>query len=133
MRRRERERNARLDPAWLTADVEAFLAAEVEVVIEAIGGLEPAGRIAALADTARRHGGTLRYDAAVGGGVPVLRMLDDALGAGTPRAVRGILNGTTNFVLGRVERGATVEEALRDARDAGFAEADASRDKERRS
>jgi homoserine dehydrogenase len=147
----ERERQAPLDRSRLTADVDAFLAADADVVIEAIGGLDPARRIAewtlrtgrelvtankellaacgsSLADTARRHGGTLRYDAAVGGGVPVLRMLDDALGAGTPRAVRGILNGTTNFVLGRLERGATAEEALRDARDAGFAEADASRD-----
>lgn len=146
-----RERHAPLDRSCLTADLETFLAAEADVVIEAIGGIEPARRIAewtlgsgrelvtankellaahgtVLAETARRHGGTLRYDAAVGGGVPVLRMLDDALGAGTPRAVRGILNGTTNFVLGRVERGATVEEALREARDAGFAEADASRD-----
>ncbi|HEY2066466.1 MAG TPA: homoserine dehydrogenase [Gemmatimonadaceae bacterium] len=148
-----RERRAPLDRTRLTADLDAFLAAaaHADVVIEAIGGLEPARRIAewtlrsgrelvtankellaacgsSLADAARRHGGTLRYDAAVGGGVPVLRMLDDALGAGTPRAVRGILNGTTNFVLGRVERGATVDDALRDARDAGFAEADASRD-----
>jgi homoserine dehydrogenase len=147
----DRERNAPFDRRRLTSDVDAFLAADADVVIEAIGGLEPADRIAewalrsgrelvtankellasrgsAFAALARRHGGTLRYDAAVGGGVPVLRLLDDALGAGTPRAVRGILNGTTNFVLGRVERGASVREALAEARAAGFAEADATRD-----
>ena len=146
-----RERVAEVDRALLTADVDGFLASDADVVIEAIGGIEPALRIAEwtlcggrelvtankellaahgtrLQALARQHGGTLRYDAAVGGGVPVLRLLDDALGAGTPTSVRGILNGTTNFVLGCLERGLDLEEALRAARAAGFAETDASRD-----
>jgi homoserine dehydrogenase len=146
-----RERDAEFDRSLLTADVDDFLDTDADVVIEAIGGLDPARRIAesvlrrghdlvtankellaahgsALTALARGHRTSLRYDAAVGGGVPVLRLLDDALGAGTPTAVRGILNGTTNFVLTRLERGASLEDALREARAAGFADADASRD-----
>ena len=144
-------RDARFDRALLTADVDDFLATEADVVIEAIGGLVPARRIALdalgrgrefvtankellaahgseLAAIAARRGAALRYDAAVGGGVPVLRLLDEALGAGTPTRVRGILNGTTNFVLTRLEEGASLDAALRAARAAGFAEAEASRD-----
>lgn len=146
-----RERAAPLDRALLTADVDEFLAADADVVVEAIGGLDPARRIARsalsrgrelvtankellaecgtqLSALAARERTALRYDAAVGGGVPVLRLLDDALGAGTPSRVRGILNGTSNFVLTRLDDGATLETALRSARAAGFAEADASRD-----
>lgn len=145
------ERDAPFDRALLTADVDDFLETEADVVIEAIGGIDPARRIARsvlgrgrdlvtankellaahgseLVRLAARDGAALRYDAAVGGGVPVLRLLDDALGAGTPTSVRGILNGTSNYVLTRLEQGASLEESLRAARAAGFAEADASRD-----
>ena len=145
------ERAAPLDRTLLTADVDEFLAADADVVVEAIGGLDPARRIAwsvlsrgrelvtankellaecgtELSALASRQGTALRYDAAVGGGVPVLRLLDDALGAGTPSRVRGILNGTSNYVLTQLEEGAALESALRSARAAGFAEADASRD-----
>lgn len=146
-----RERSAPLDRELFTADVDEFLAADADVVVEAIGGLDPARRIAwsalsrgrelvtankellaecgtELSALAARERTALRYDAAVGGGVPVLRLLDDALGAGTPSSVRGILNGTSNFVLTQLEDGATLEAALHLARAAGFAEADASRD-----
>lgn len=145
------ERSAPFDRALLTDDVDEFLAADADVVVEAIGGLDPARRIAwsalsrgrelvtankellaecgtELSALAARERTALRYDAAVGGGVPVLRLLDDALGAGTPSRVRGILNGTSNFVLTQLEDGATLDTALRSARAAGFAEADASRD-----
>lgn len=145
------ERAAPLDRALYTADVDEFLATDADVVVEAIGGLDPARRIAwstlsrgrelvtankellaecgtELSALAVREGTALRYDAAVGGGVPVLRLLDDALGAGTPSHVRGILNGTSNFVLTQLEGGATLDAALRSARAAGFAEVDASRD-----
>ena len=147
----QRPRDAAFDRALLTTDVDEFLATDADVVIEAIGGLDPARRIAetalgrgqplvtanklllalhgsSLAHLARLNGTTLRYDAAVGGGVPILRVLDDALGAGGPTRVRGILNGTANFVLTRIESGASFDDALDQARAAGFAEADASRD-----
>jgi homoserine dehydrogenase len=146
-----KRRGVDVDSALLTASVDDFLTVDADVVIEAIGGIEPARRIAEWAlmhgrelvtankellaahgarlhEIACRHGGILRYDAAVGGGVPVLRLLDDALGAGTPGCVRGILNGTTNYVLGRLERGDSLDAALRAARAAGFSEEDASRD-----
>ena len=144
-------RPVELDRALLTTSVDELLAAEADVVVEAIGGIDPALRLARetlargarfvtankaliaahgreLAALARRHGGTLLFDAAVGGGVPVLRILHDALGGATPRAVRGILNGTSNFVLTQLERGATLDAALDAARARGLAEADATRD-----
>src|SRR5690242_13798575 len=137
-----KKRAAEVDHALLTTQLDDFLASEPDVVIEAIGGVDPARGIAewalcngrelvtankellaahgtALHALARQHGGTLRYDAAVGGGVPVLRLLDDALGGGTPARVRGVLNGTTNYVLGRLERGSALEDALAAARGAG--------------
>ena len=146
-----RARDAVFDAGLLTNDVDVFLASEADVVIEAIGGLDPARRIAEtvlgrgqplvtanklllaacgthLAALAQRTGTTLRYDAAVGGGVPILRLLDQSLGAGGPARVQGILNGTANFVLTRIEDGASLDDALDEARAAGFAEADASRD-----
>ncbi len=144
-------RDAPLDAGVLTNDLDAFLDTPADVVIEAIGGIDPARRIAetvlgrgqrlvtanklllashgsALTALARANDTSLRYDAAVGGGVPVLRLIDDALGAGGATRVRGILNGTANFVLTQVEGGATFGEALHAARRAGFAEADPSRD-----
>ena len=146
-----RNRDAVFDRALLTSDVESFLATDADVVIEAIGGFDPALRIAesalgrgrrlitankallathgsALTALARRKRTSVRYDAAVGGGVPILRVLDEALGADGPSCVRGILNGTANFVLTRIESGASFTTALDEARAAGFAEADASRD-----
>lgn len=146
-----RDRDAALDRSLFTADLDDFLRADADVVIEAIGGIDPARCIlesalrrgrevitankellaehgTSLTALAQQHGAALRYDAAVGGGVPILRLLDDALGAGIPARVRGIFNGTTNFVLTRLERGASLDAALAEARRAGFAEADASRD-----
>lgn len=146
-----RAREVLLPDGVLTADLERFLACDAEVVVEAIGGIEPARRIVetalrrgatvvtankallaahgtALVALARRHGAVLRHDAAVGGGVPILRLIDDALGAGTPRRVRGIFNGTTNFVQSGLEQGEPLDAVLAAARARGFAEADASRD-----
>ncbi|MEO8334580.1 MAG: homoserine dehydrogenase [bacterium] len=146
-----RKRDAAFDPTLLTNDVDEFLSTDADIVVEAIGGLDPARRIAetvlgrgqklvtanklllalhgsSLTALARRNGTSLRYDAAVGGGVPILRVLDESLGAGGPACVRGILNGTANFVLTRLEGGASFDESLDEARTAGFAEADASRD-----
>ena len=144
-------RPAEVDRAILTTSVDELLAAHADVVVEAIGGIDPALRLARetlargarfvtankaliaahgreLAELARRRGGTLLFDAAVGGGVPVLRILHDALGGAAPRSVRGILNGTSNFVLTQLERGASLEGALDAARARGLAEADATRD-----
>ena len=146
-----RDRGTFVDQRKFTSDVDAFLALDSDVVVETIGGLDPAQRLAThalergravvtankallaacgtrLSSLAASSGTSLRYDAAVGGGVPVLRMLDDALGGGGATAVRGILNGTSNFVLGCLERGASLAEALQEALAAGFSERDATRD-----
>ena len=144
-------RAVELDRALITTSLDELLDARADVVVEAIGGIDPALRLARetlsrgarfvtankalvaahgreLAALERRHGGSLLFDAAVGGGVPVLRILHDALGGALPRGVRGILNGTSNFVLTRLERGASLDQALDAARARGLAEADATRD-----
>jgi homoserine dehydrogenase len=146
-----RPRPDELDRALLTTDLDAFLAEEADVVVEAIGGIEPALSIARhalergrrlvtankaliaahgpeLAALARRHGGRLDFEAAAGGGIPVVRALRESLSLTGIRSVRGILNGTTNYVLSRLEDGWTFAGALARAQALGFAEADPSRD-----
>lgn len=144
-------RAADLSDLPLTADLDAFLATDAEVVVEAIGGIDPAVRIArsalsrgasfvtankaliaqegeALLDLARRSGAGLRYEATVAGVVPVIRTLRDYVPGRSVVRVRGILNGTCNFVLTCLENGASFPDAVREAQRLGFAEADPSRD-----
>lgn len=144
-----RARGVRLPAGVLTADLAEFLSAEADVVVEAIGGLEPAAAIAASARarglpfvTANKtliaaRGESLNaetgrfglwFEAAVAGGVPVVRVLRDYLSTGAVRRVRGVLNGTCNYVLTRIERGDSFGVALDEARRRGFAEADCTRD-----
>jgi homoserine dehydrogenase len=137
-------------PFPLTDDPVALAASDAPVVIEAMGGVEPAlsAARAALARgahlvtankallaahgpelraLARETGGSLRASAAVGGSAPVL----EAVSRQDPHdlvAVRGILNGTTGFVLSRLEEGVDLEGALAQARGRGYAEQDAGRD-----
>lgn len=138
-------------PQAVTLDLEEFLGSRAEIVVEAIGGIEPALTIARrvlgrggklvtanktliathgaeLADLARASGGWLGFDAAVGGGVPVVRMLRETLRGLPVQAIRGVLNGTANYLLSRLEASASYDEALAEARAHGFAEADPSRD-----
>jgi homoserine dehydrogenase len=70
----------------------------------------------------------LDFGAAVGGSAPVISTLRDLVGASTPLSVRGILNGTSNYVISLLERGASIETAVASARERGLAEADCSRD-----
>lgn len=147
-------RSAAVPRALVTDQLSEFLATDCEVVVEAIGGTTVASAIAratlargrrlitankallraegpALAAIARAqafHGASLDFEAAVGGGVPVVRALRESLAGHGVRAVRGVLNGTTTFILSRLERGATFTEALAAAQRAGFAEADPTRD-----
>lgn len=158
VRRPELPRLVELEPGVITADIDAFLSTEAEVVAEAIGGIDPPLRIAratlergvpfvtankaliasAGVELARRaaEGRTgLFFEAAVAGGVPVVRVVREYIGCGVGAAVRapvrrirGILNGTCNFVLTQLERGMTLADAVADAQRRGFAEADPSRD-----
>lgn len=147
-------RRGEVRPVWprsVTLDLDEFLGSNAEVVVEAIGGVEPALTIARhvlgrggalitankalvrahggeLAALAGESGGWLGFDAAVGGGVPMVRAVRDAATREPPRALRGIFNGTANFVLSRLEAGETLTAAVAEARARGLAEADVSRD-----
>ena len=127
---------------------------DIDVVVELLGGLEPARSLvatalraglavvtankavlarygAALEEDARRERVALRFEAAVGGGIPVLAPLAADLAANTWRDVRGILNGTTNHILSAMAAGAGgYEEVLADAQRRGYAEADPTADVE---
>ena len=139
----------------LTTDVDRVLVdPAVAVVIELIGGLEPARTfilraIAAgkhvvtankalvathgleLFEAARRRGVLLGFEAAVAGGVPIIRALRDGLAANRIRSLYGIVNGTSNFILTKMtEEGREFREALAEAQAAGYAEADPTLDVE---
>lgn len=151
VRNPERKRATQIDPDLLTTDPAEFLDAEADLVVEAMGGLEPAGTIVRtalrqgkgvvtankallaahateLASLARRSGAPFEFEAAVGGGVPVIRALRDSLAETEVESIRGILNGTSNFILTRLSQGTPYDTALADAQRAGFAEADPTRD-----
>lgn len=82
-----------------------------------------------IADTAETNGAQTRFSAAVGGGVPVLETLQRLRDDGEEIVrVRGVLNGTSNYVLDLLEKGISREKAIRSAQAAGFAEADPSAD-----
>jgi len=146
-----RERNLPIDPRLFTNDLDAFLSHDSDVVIEAVGGDEPARTIASaalrrgtklvtankelvashgesLSALAREHDTALDFGAAVGGSAPVISTLRDLVGASTPVSVRGILNGTSNYVITLIERGESLDAALASARERGLAEADCARD-----
>ncbi|MBB5746757.1 homoserine dehydrogenase [Brevundimonas variabilis] len=89
---------------------------------------DPAG----LAALAQASGARLAYSAAVGGGAPMIETLRAARAAGPVAGFEAVLNGTVNFMLGRLEAGADFADALADARVAGFAEEDPSSDLEGR-
>jgi homoserine dehydrogenase len=146
---------ARGIPANLLTDAPAHLVAGAcDIVIEVMGGEEPARTLIAAALTAgkavvtankyvlARHGAELeaisrqtrapfRYEAAVMGGTPILRMLAEDLAGTTITSLRGIVNGTTNHILTEMAtRSTAYADALLDAQVAGYAEADPSGDVE---
>jgi homoserine dehydrogenase len=82
-----------------------------------------------LFEAAREHRVQLRFEAAVAGVVPAIRVIGETLAAAHVERVHGIVNGTTNFILTQMTRtGATYEEALREAQALGYAEADPTED-----
>ncbi len=142
---------------WLTCPVEwsedadQVLASDVDIVVELAGGLDPAGKwvrraleagksvvtankklIAAhgveLEALARSRGCQLLYGAAVAGGIPVIPGLQQGLAGDQCHRIEGILNGTCNFILSKMEAGAEFSEALREAQMLGYAEADPTED-----
>jgi homoserine dehydrogenase len=136
-----------------TEDAAAVFAdgAGVDVVVELAGGLEPAGewvRRALIAGKsvvtankkliafhgleleklAAAHGGRLLYGAAVAGGIPVIPGLEHGLAGDRVERIEGILNGTCNFILSSMEKGAEYATALAEAQQQGIAEADPTED-----
>jgi homoserine dehydrogenase len=124
---------------------------DAELVVELIGGIEPArdyalramagGRSVVTANkqllsqhgdelfaAARRHRVQLRFEAAVAGVVPAIRVLSESLAAAHVDRIHGIVNGTTNYILTEMAHGLSYPQALAEAQRLGYAEADPSDD-----
>lgn len=139
----------------LTDDADDVVTADdVDLVIELIGGYEPARTFVATAiehgkhvvtankaliakhgeelfPLAEKHGVAIGFEAAVGGGIPCLKALREGLAANSVESVYGILNGTCNFILTKMENeGAGYDDVLKEAQALGYAEADPTFDVE---
>jgi homoserine dehydrogenase len=150
-----RKRPVHLDDDVLTRDAAEVVAdPSIDVVVEVIGGIEPARELilAALAAgkpvvtankellanhgaelfaAASKAGVDLLFEAAVAGGIPILRPLRESLVGEDVRRIMGIVNGTTNFILTRMsEEGTSYAEALSEAQQLGYAERDPTADVE---
>ncbi len=144
-----------IDPALLTTDAKGLVSREdVDLVIELIGGLEPARSLilaalrhgasvvtankallsedgATLFAAAEQAGADLYFEAAVAGAIPIIRPLRESLVGDEITSVIGIVNGTTNYILDRMDSGGVgFAEALAEAQQAGYAEADPTADVE---
>ncbi|MFD8412778.1 MULTISPECIES: homoserine dehydrogenase [unclassified Streptomyces] len=144
-----------IDPALITTDATALLKrGDIDVAIEVIGGIEPARGLittafghgisvvsankallaqdgAALHAAAEQAGLDLYYEAAVAGAIPLIRPLRESLAGDKINRVMGIVNGTTNFILDKMDStGAGYQEALDEATALGYAEADPTADVE---
>ena len=151
-RRLDRAQAAGVDPALLTADAQEALSGDVDIVIELLGGEHPAydlikdsltqGRYVVTANKevmakhgpellalAAKNGVDILYEASVGGGIPIISPLKRDLCANEISSVRAIINGTTNYILTRMSRdGLDFDDALAQAQDLGYAEADPTND-----
>jgi homoserine dehydrogenase len=149
------DRGVTIPEGILTTDVNEILGnPEIDIVIELIGGYEPARTfvLKALAAkqsvvtankallakygnelfrTARENGVDFYYEASVGGGIPIIKVMREALAGNRINSVCGILNGTCNYILTRMgSEGADFAEVLREAQKLGYAEADPTFDVE---
>ena len=148
-----RSRNIALPAGMLTNDLEKVLAnAEIAAVVQVVGGLEPDRTImlkllesgkdivtankALLAEhgtelfqRARQLGRSIAFEAAVAGGVPIIAAISQSLQANQIQSIHAILNGTSNFILTQMEdQGADYAEALAEAQQLGYAEANPAMD-----
>ena len=151
----DRQRPSWVETSFLSADADAVVSSpDVDVVVELMGGISPARELiekalvngksvvtankallavagAELAQLARSVGRDIFFEAAVAGGIPLIRSLRVSLAGERVRRVAGIVNGTTNFILSAMsESGLSYEQALALATEAGYAEADPSADVE---
>lgn len=148
-----KDRVAECKPEWIRTDPQAVLSdPAVDVVVEVMGGDEPAREYVetalcggkgvvtanklliakhgpALIEQAIAHGTDLAFEASVGGGIPVIRTMREALTSDAVDRVHGILNGTCNYILTRMRTaGLSFDTALKEAQDLGYAEADPTLD-----
>ncbi len=148
-----RARGVALDPAIVTNDAARVLDdASIDVVVEAMGGEDPAGsfleralrarksvvtankallamRGASLLQLAAEHRADIAFEASVGGAIPIVRTLRDHLAADWVRSMRGIVNGTCNYILTRMrDEAAPFATVLEAAQSLGYAEAEPSLD-----
>lgn len=155
VRSTSRDRGPGVDPAWLTSDSRDVVTSDdVDVVVEVIGGIEPARELilAALAAgkpvitankellancgaelfaAAAENKVDLLFEAAVAGAIPIVRPLRESLLGEDVTRIMGIVNGTTNFILTRMtEDGASYADALKEAQELGYAERDPTADVE---
>ena len=155
VRRLEAQREVEVPAGLLTTDAAALVAREdIDLVIELIGGIEPARSLIisaldhgasvvtankallaedgpTLFEAAEKAGRDLYYEAAVAGAIPILRPLRESLAGDKVTRVLGIVNGTTNFILDKMDTsGAGFSEALQEAQELGYAEADPTADVE---
>jgi homoserine dehydrogenase len=148
----KRARHPELSSAAWTASFDDVLRSDADIVVEVVGGLDPAASWieaalaagksvvtankqviardgARLLRVAERQGRQLRYEAAVGGAMPIVRAIGDGLRGDRITRIVAILNGTTNAVLSRMEAtGCGIDAAVREAQACGLAEADPSAD-----
>jgi homoserine dehydrogenase len=149
----EKPRSFELPPERITDQAMSVVSSPgIDVVVEAIGGLEPTGELLLTAlrsgkpvvtankelvatrgeelfEAANRSGVPLMYEAAVGGGIPVIRPLAESLAGERIDRVSGIVNGTTNYILtSMAQDGRSFKEALEEATALGYAEPDPSDD-----
>jgi homoserine dehydrogenase len=155
VRRASAPREYDVPEGLLTTDAHALVARDdVDVVVEVIGGIEPARSLVLAAlengasvvsankallaedsptlfEAAEKAGRDLYYEAAVAGAIPIVRPLRESLAGDRVTRVLGIVNGTTNFILDKMDTsGAGFSEALEEAQDLGYAEADPTADVE---
>lgn len=151
----ERERDINVTKDQFVSDIEDITGnPEIDIVIELLGGIEPASTFmekallagkhvvtankAAVAaswerlhEAAKKGGAMLKFEASVGGGIPVLTAITGALRANEFEEVMGIVNGTTNYILyNMTDKGMDYATVLKDAQAKGFAEADPTADVE---
>lgn len=145
----ERPRAVTIDPSLLTTDSEKLINdPELDIIIELIGGIEPArtynatalknkkqvvtANKALLAEygvellaLARQNNCQLRFEASVGAGIPIIRSIQQALAANFITSIYGIINGTSNYILtAMAQEKKEFSEALHDAQERGYAEPD---------
>lgn len=149
----ESDRGVIVEPGLLTTDAMSVINdPEVKIIVELIGGTGVAKKLVLAAlnsgkavvtankkllaehgneifGTAERNGVDIYFGASVGGGIPIIRVLREGLSGNEIQRIYGILNGTCNYILTRMENeGLPFETVLHDAQQAGYAEADPSLD-----